>query len=265
MEKIVEVLVASMNQTGSGLYEKMNLQTPAVIANQAGEFSYREFQKDGGLIRMITTSDRGVGKNRNIALMYATGDYLVLADDDMVYKDHYDDLVRNAFESLPQADIIVFELRYLNRFTQGKKPNTRVKRVRVFNAMRYGASRTAIRRDSLLKSNLWFSVLYGGGAPFSCGEDTLFLREALRKGMRIYASPMIIADVRQEASSWFKGYTEKFFIDKGIWIANAFPRIKLIIALYFVWKYRKTTPDKNIFDIIKLIFRGIRTYKKLEL
>ena len=52
---------------------------------------------------MITTTTHGVGINRNLALFYATGDILLLADDDMVYADGYPEMVRKAFADWPDA------------------------------------------------------------------------------------------------------------------------------------------------------------------
>lgn len=258
----VEVLVACMNQNDFSLYDIMNLQTDAILANQADIFSYEEIQKNNNNIKLITTHDRGVGKNRNKALIYATGEYLVCADQDMIYVDGYEQIILDAFNEKPKADIIVFNLKYLNRFTKGKKPGTKFKRIYWWNSMRYGAARIAIKRSSLEKANLSFSHLYGGGAKYSSGEDTLFIREALRKGLKMYYCPKIIATVKQEESSWFKGYNDKFFIDKGILIANAFPSLKNLLIYYFAFKLRKVSKDYNFNKIIKLMKKGIKEFKK---
>ena len=78
MSSKVEVLVACMNQKDDSLYQKMNLQTDAVLANQCDEYSYREFvQEDNSVVKLISTADRGVGKNRNKALLNSTGEYLM--------------------------------------------------------------------------------------------------------------------------------------------------------------------------------------------
>lgn len=260
----VEVLVACMNQIDDGLYEKMNLQSIAVLANQCDEYSYKVYTREDKTVKLVSTKDRGVGKNRNVALLNATGDYLIIADEDMVYRDDYVRTVLKAFDKKPKADIIVFELNYLNGFTCGYKPNKKMKQVHLYNSLRYGAARITIKKKSLLKSNIWFSLLYGGGAPYSCGEDSLFICEALRKGLKIYSSPHIIADVKQGESSWFKGYTEKYFTDRGLWIANAFPVLKYPIGLYYVWRLRHTTKEFSIFKIAGMIFKGIKTFKELR-
>lgn len=258
----VEVLVACMNQCDDNLYKEMNLHTDAVLANQCDEYSYKEYnQDDGNTVKLVSTFDRGVGKNRNKALLFATGEYLLCSDQDMIYVDDYPQIVENAFAKCPKADIIVFNLEYLNRFTRGRKLDSKFKRVHLWNCMRYGTARVAMRKSALDKHALYFSTLYGGGAKYSSGEDSLFIREAIRKGLNMYASPEIIAKVKQEESSWFKGYTEKYFMDKGVLIANAFPFLKHFLVYYFAYGMRKLTPEFGFSQICKLMKKGFREYK----
>ena len=260
----VEVLVACMKQSGDELYTQMNLQTDAILANQTDVFNYVEYPQENGCIaKLISTHDRGVGKNRNKALMFATGEYLLCADEDMIYEDDYEEKVLEAFKEKPDADVMVFNLTYLNRFTPGRKAGESFKRVRFWNSMRYGATRIAIRKNALEKANLTFSTLYGGGARYSSGEDSLFIREALRKGLKMYYCPVTIAKVKQEESSWFKGYNDKLFIDKGILIANAFPFLKHILIYYFAYGMRNVSKDYDFLKICKLMRQGIKEFENL--
>ena len=256
----VEVLVATMNQMDLGLYQKMNLKTDVIFANQSDKYSYQEILKNGAQIKMITTSDRGVGKNRNNAIMHATADICLFADDDLIYVDKYDEIVRNAFKEVPQADIIIFNIEAIGKKVKGRRMNTKIKKLHMFNVLNYGAPRIAIKREKLLKKNIWFSLLYGGGAPYSSGEDSLFLTEAIRKGMKIYTYPVKIADIEQGTSTWFSGYTVKYFEDRGIWIANAFPKLKYLLSLYYSYRFRNVTKEFSGREIFKMINRGIKIF-----
>ena len=260
----VEVLVACMRQCDDGLYRQMNLHSDTILANQGEEFGYSEYpQPDGNVVKLISTHDRGVGKNRNKALMFASGEYLMCADQDMIYVDNYTEIVEQAFKKCPKADIIVFNLEYLNRFTPGRKPHKKFKRVRLWNCMRYGTARVAMRKNAIDKACLSFSTLFGGGAKYSSGEDSLFIREALRKGLKMYYCPAVIATVKQEESSWFQGYTEKYYVDKGILIANAFPVLKGILVYYFAFGLRKTSKEFGFRKICKLMKKGFKEFKAL--
>jgi len=260
----LEVLVACMHQSDDRLYLEMNLQTDAILANQCDVFDYKEFQQENGsTVKLISTPDRGVGKNRNKALSFASGEYLLFADEDMVYNDDYESVVKQAFERKKNADIIIFNLKYLNRAPKRKKSKTKFIRLHFWNALRYGAARIAIRKKSLEKATLSFSHLYGGGAPYSSGEDSLFIREAFRKKLKIYYCPITIATVKQENSTWFNGYNEKFFVDKGILIANAFPFLKHFLIYYFAFKMRTLSKEFGFRRILSLLKQGIKKFKMI--
>ena len=105
MEKL-QVLLVTMHQTDFSILEKLNYRGSIIIANQAD----REQFETRDQAKMITTATRGVGLNRNIALLAADGDILLLADDDMRYNDGMEEAVLAAFRENPQADALIFGL-----------------------------------------------------------------------------------------------------------------------------------------------------------
>lgn len=121
--------------------------------------------------------------------------------------------------------------------------NRRVKRVRWYNYGRYPTYAMAGRLVSLRKANVWFSLLFGGGAAYSNGEDSLFLHDCLQKGLKIWAVPVEIgheAAREDNASTWFCGYNEKFFYDRGVLYHYLYGPLERILALRFVLRHRKT-------------------------
>lgn len=111
-------------------------------------------------------------------------------------------------------------------------------------------------------NNISFSLLFGGGAKYSSGEDSLFLQECFRAGLHVYCSPIKIADVQQEVSSWFEGYTDKYFFDTGVLAATLLPWGCRIYALLTALKFRK--PPKETMHILQLLNRGINEFKSRE-
>lgn len=258
----IEVLVATMNQSDFSLYDKMNLKTDVVFANQSDKYEYKECSSKTSRMRMITTMTRGVGKNRNIGLMHSEADICLLADDDVRYVDNYNDIIEKAFRELPDADIIIFNIETIGDNETSRRVNKKIKKIHMLNVLNYGAPRVAIKKASLSKKNIWFSLLYGGGAPYSSGEDSLFLTESIRKKMKIYAYPCKIADVNQEKSTWFKGYTKKYFEDKGIWFANAFPKLKYFLSVYYSFRFKRYTQEFSVLQIFSMMNTGIRKFDK---
>ncbi|MBT2731100.1 glycosyltransferase family A protein [Carnobacterium sp. ISL-102] len=257
----IEVLVSTMNQkiTDLSLAKKMNIQTKATIINQTDEFGYSNEQR----VEMYSYPERGVGKSRNSALLRATGDICLMADDDMVYVDNYEEIVEKAYEKYKDADFIVFNVRvhYPDRTVERvSKPG----RVRFFNSLKYGTVTFSFYRNAIIRENVFFSLLFGGGAKFSSGEDTLFLWTCLKKGLKVYAEETVIADVYNYESSWFKGYNEKFYKDKGALFKALEPKWHLLLNLQLAIRKRKEYgSEKTIFEILKIMNTGAKEFKNL--
>ena len=259
----LQVLVATMHQKDISLYKRMRLQSDAVVANQNGENAVSTYIIDGNKVEMISTDTIGVGCNRNIALLAADADILLFADDDISYYDGYKDAVLRAFEQRPNADMIVFRVDFSKNNVIYERSSVTKGRIRLWRALRYGACALAVRRQSLLKANVWFSQLFGGGCAFSSGEDSLFLVECLRRRMKLFSDPFVLGNCATDTSTWFRGYNQKYFYDKGIWLAAAFPRTKHLMKWYFWLKMQKKT-DLPACEALRLIKRGIRGYRKQE-
>ena len=74
----IQILVATMNQTDiKKLLEKMNISTEAIITNQTDEFLYYEIKHKNNNIKIYNLNEKGVGLNRNNALMRADADIIL--------------------------------------------------------------------------------------------------------------------------------------------------------------------------------------------
>lgn len=209
----IQVLVAAMNQTDHSLIEKMNITTDAIVGNQCDFNSIEKFNVGNQQIQYLNFVEKGVGLNRNNALMRADGDICLFADDDMVYENNYADIVAKAFDGNPDADVIVFNLREKKIL---RKLITKKTKVGFFNYLRYGTARIAVRLASVKKYGIYFNQCFGGGTEHCHGEDNLFLNACLKNGLKIIAVPEYIATLTENrASSWNNGYNEKYIRDQG--------------------------------------------------
>lgn len=258
----LEVLVVSMGQKDLSLYEKMNLRGDVLIANQSDFWGYEEKETETGRVRMVTTATRGVGINRNQALSLAEGDILLFADDDITYYDGALEGVLAAFREIPDADVIFFGMDMTRNGAVFDKRRSRKQRLHLYNSLKYGAARMAVRRGALLKSNLSFSTLFGGGCIYGSGEDTLFICDCGRAGLRVYSHPLVLGQCAKDSSTWFTGFDEKYMFDKGAWIACAFPKTKHLMKWYFIRKYAKKT-ELPLKTVIRRVNDGIRAFRTL--
>jgi len=255
----LQVLVATMHRKDLSIADKMNIRCAAVIANQADR---NEILLEGDY-KMITTTTRGVGLNRNIALLAADGDILLLADDDVVYHDDMPQAVVAAFQENPQADVIVFGMDIVKNGSVIERRQEKNRRLHVFNAMRFGTYRIAVRRSALLRANILFNQNFGGGCPFSSGEDSLFLKACFDRGLKVYAHEYVLGTCSKDTSTWFVGCNEKYFYDKGVLMRYLFPRIPHVMALYFAVRFKRAT-EINVGQRIRLMLEGVRGGKSMQ-
>lgn len=253
----VQVLVATMHQTDTAIINTMNIQSDAIIINQTDQHGFEEVDYDGHTALFYSFAERGVGLSRNSALMRATADYALLADDDMVYRDGYTQLVEEQFKKYPNADVMIFNLeediptRYII-----KEPFKVSKR----NYMRFGAARIAFRPNSVKKKNISFHLWFGGGTPHSNGEDTIFLHDCLDRGLHVMAVPETIAKLTEEReSTWFQGFTEKYYRDRGALFKMLSPTFYFLLIFQFVIrKYKKDQDMPSRSQQMKYMMAGAR-------
>ncbi|MBR5597806.1 MAG: glycosyltransferase [Lachnospiraceae bacterium] len=233
----LETLVSAVKEDVAALANKMNLQSDAVIINQCEENSYLEYEYGGYKIRGYSFAEKGVGLSRNNALLRAKADIVLFSDEDIVYHEGYGKAVLEAFEQHPEADMILF-----NMDVEAERATYHIEkehRVRFYNSGRYPTYSFAIRREKLHKANITFSLLFGGGAKYSNGEDSLFLLECLKKGFRVIALPIEIGKEVPRPSTWFHGYTEKFFFDRGVLYYHLYGKLKKLMALRFLLAHKQ--------------------------
>ena len=250
----VQILVSTMNQTDYSLIDQMNLFADSIVINQCDQTNYTQLNYNGHRIDWYNTETRGVGISRNMAILYSSADICLFADDDMVYDDQSLENILSAFKVYKDADMIVFEVN-----GKGEK-KTVSKRIRLMNAFSYGTFRIAVRRDALIKKRIMFSVLFGGGAKYSCGEDTIFINDFLKNRLRCYFSANVVGTNTQGPSTWFKGYNEKFIYDKGVLMRQIFGVIGIIPLLLLLNKHLEWGDKLGKKKMMKLAVQGWKDF-----
>lgn len=204
----VQVLASIMNEPKNSIEQiikKMNISSDAIIINQCERNDVEECVVKGKYkAKMLSFQEKGVGLSRNTALMRADADIVIFADNDVVYTDDYVEIVQQEFKKQPNADIIVFQIPPVEEKKEKNQLEDKIKRVRLYNCLKYGAVRFAIKRESLVKKNIYFSLLFGGGARFGSGEDSLLIAECIRKGLKAYRSEKILGYLSPNQSTWFR-------------------------------------------------------------
>lgn len=253
----LEVLAAAVEKEPKLLAQNMNLQTDAVIVNQCGEKSADTFSHQGRTVRVFSMKERGVGLSRNTALSHAEGAIVLFSDEDIRFYDGYEAQVLAAFAQNPKADVITFNFKVDER--RATYYNREVRPIRWHNYGRYPTYSVAARLSALRQKKVGFSLLFGGGAKYSNGEDSLFLHDCLKKGLRLYTSTAEIGEEVYRESTWFKGYNEKFFIDRGVLYVFLYGFMARLMALRFLLAHRAVMcREKKLGEAYRLMKKGIR-------
>ena len=181
-----------------------------------------------------------------------------MTDDDMNYRDDYLKIIKKAFQEIPEADVIIFNINTSGSKDRRRK-NNKIKRVRYHNFMNYGAARIVFKRESILKHNIWFTTMFGGGSKYSSGEDTVFIKDCLDSKLKVFTYPKVIATVDQSSSTWFNGYSEKYYYDKGALLKVLFSRMYPFFALYLSIRLKSKIGFCRRY---RNMIRGAREYEK---
>lgn len=257
----IQVLVSTMHQKDYSLLDTMNIQTDAIVVNQCDENKIEEFEYKGHKIKWISLKERGVGLSRNTALMRADADILMFADDDIVYDDGYAEIITEFFEKYPKASFAVFNFQSLNP-SRPEYIDKKDKELNWANSLKYGAFRIAVKNEKIKKANIYYSLLFGGGAAHQSGEDNLFVTNCLQRGLKGMASCTLLGTVKQENSTWFKGYDEKYYSDRGALFAAMYGNLAGFMMLVFEMKYVLSKKEVGLFDRLKYEFAGIKKFRK---
>lgn len=257
----LQVLVAAMNANPKELAKKMNLSSDAIIIDQCDHDGEETFENAGRKIACYHYAERGVGKSRNHAIEKADRDICLFSDEDMVYEEGYEEKIIREFEENPEADMIVFnvdveESRRTFHITERS-------RVKFYNCGRYGAVSFALRTSKLKESKIMFSTLFGGGAKYSAGEDSLFIKEFMDKGYKVFTAPVTIGREEAGESTWFSGYHEKFFFDRGVLYFFLYGIWARAMALRFLLAHRKKLcTNMTLGQAYRAMIKGIKEGKK---
>jgi glycosyltransferase involved in cell wall biosynthesis len=221
----LEVLLSCMYQEDMGIAVRARVQSDLLIINQCDKNGIDEVTDGVHHIRMISSTERGLSKSRNMALENACGDICLICDDDEIFEEGYKDAIIKVFEQMPKADVITFALHHPQR----KFPN-HCKKLGYIGALKSCSFQIAFRREKVLEKNIRFDVKMGSGTGNGGGEENKFLIDCLRSGLKLWYVPVLIATVGQSNSQWFKGHTDQFFRNRG-WVNRR------LLGLIGAWAY----------------------------
>lgn len=231
---ILEVLISCMHQSDFSLISKTGITGNALVINQCDKNEYLTLTTEPCSVRMISTTERGLSKSRNLAIKESFADICLFCDDDEHLISEYESIILHAFKRLKDADIIAFDVEG-STCRLAKKTHC----LHYLELLRISSYQIAIRRNSIINANVYFDPFMGAGSGNGAQEENKFLMDCLRAGLKIYYVPQIIGRVTHQKSTWFHGYNEKFFYQRGGATRQLLGLpLALLYAFYYVIKKR---------------------------
>lgn len=258
----LDLIVTTIDKKEFNSLSYMNIQSDAIICNQCGKDSISSFKTGNSNILFLSSSTRGKSINQNLGIIYSNKDILLFSDDDLILEDGYENQVITFFEKHPDADAVKFYCESLNSDRKlGFKKPLKTRKVRKTQIMSAGTPMLAVRRDFLIKNNIWFNITIGPGTSCPNGEDGVFFSDLFKNNVKFYVCPTLLAYVKQDDSTWYKGINEEYFVNCGLIYRMIYGDFSMLFiirkALIFTIK-RKT--KFHFFYMIKLMKKGKKTF-----
>lgn len=260
----VEVLMSAMYQDNFDIAYRAEIDSDLLIINQCDKEDYQEIEVNGHKWRMISSTERGSNKSRELAVKMATGQICMFCDDDEKLAENYVEKIKNAYKELDYPAAIAFNISRKNINTPIsyyviKEPKRSSKK------RGYGTAMLSIDVGQIRDADVHFSPYFGAGTEWGCGEDILFEFDIIDKGLKMYEHPTVIGEVDySHGSTWFNGYNEKYFYNIGAFYQCVYRKnpTKYLRVIYNVfYKFRK---DKKIKKSKKIqyMLKGMSGFKK---
>lgn len=258
---MLSVLLSAMNLENENYIDTLSICSETVVVNQCDRETINRVSHKcvDGVERDVTyieSTQRGLSNSRNMAIDNAQNDICILCDNDVEYLDGYENMILSAFDKYKDADVIVF---YVRRPERQNPVFDEPKQMGYLSVLKIFSPEIAFRKSSV--SGIKFDELLGAGAKYPMGEENKFLYDCLKQQKKIMYVPAHIATIRDEESTWFKGYNKEFFIARG---AN-FGAMAKMFSHVLIWQYalrkRHLYADNiSTMDAVKAMYIGRRSY-----
>lgn len=228
----------------------------AVIVNQ---FSKKEKVDKMDNYIMYSYNEKGIAKSRNRLLSHINGDIEILTDDDITFVPNCKEIIKKAYEE-NDADIIIFNLKK-GDIVLGHNKYFKYNKISIMSVC---SCQITFKSGAIKNNNLKFNELFGIGSTFISGEENIFLKNAIDKGLKIIHIPIIINSHPEEETTG-ENWNDNVIVSKGALMYEMYKSFYFLFLLYFiVFKYKSYKSNYSPFKFARLFIKGKRDYKKMK-
>lgn len=213
-------------------------------------------------IKMMNFNEKGLSKSRNRAIENSTEDICIITDDDVIFKNRIFKEIERIFKEYPDIDIFTFKYDKYNKNLNKSYKNEPFIHNK-FSIAKVSSIEIAFRRKSIIENNIKFDEHFGLNSKYLSGEENIFLKDALDKELKVMYYPLIIAEHPDETST--STWNDKKIFSKGALFYRLYGTLAYVLSLVFgIKKYKEYKNDYFLLDFMKLMYNGLKDYKKIN-
>lgn len=193
-------------------------------------------------IRVVFTPSKGLSKNRNNALSYATAPLCLISDDDLDFTESAFRNIISTFRDNPQLDIATFEYVRDDGSYAKRYPETSFSLSNPAKGYFVTSFEITFRRQPVIDSGVVFNEKFGLGCPiFGSGEEELWIKDLLDAGLSAYFFPYVIATHCGSTTGLRLQASPSVLRAQGAVIKRLYPFTAFVRVVLKAWRSSRTT------------------------
>lgn len=212
-------------------------------------------------VRVINVFDRGLSKSRNMAVANAAKKIGLIADDDLVFIEGFDDKIANGFNLFPQAGAIKFNAVSFEGVLFRKYPKVPTAVLSKLQRLNSTSWEIALNIELVRQSGLKFNTVFGLGANFPLGEEPVFLNELYHAGYPVCHVPQVIVSHKTIKDSDNISLAENYRI-RGAYLSQIFGK-KFWLWLGIQLAYNLKSGQVKPWQVMACIKNALKGKKQL--
>ncbi len=251
----LEIVLATMNRNSLDFLIPMfpfsdfsNFSILIVNQTQENNLLISEFPS----VRVINSFEKGLSKSRNSGLKNAQGKVLLIADDDVVFKNDFDSIIIDTYNKFPSATSICF---YAEKpdgtlFKSSlSKTKEKISQLELFNIL---SIEMTFNSEMLAKLGLQFDENFGLGSRFKMGEEAIFLSDVKSKNQQLIIEPQVVVVHPPVSTDDTISFEERYYIQGAFFkrVKNINYYLGLFLKVFFDLKQHKIKMSQ-VFSAIK--------------
>ena len=149
--------------------------------------------------KVISLASTGVAKSRNTALAEAAGEYLVFADDDIVFSEEGLQKAVQFLDENPDVSLVLCRATDTSGKLRKNYP-TRVEKLGLFNSAKAATYEMIVRVADVKRLGVRFDEQFGAGVENYLGDEYIFIADLIRAGGKATFIPITIASHPEDSS-----------------------------------------------------------------